>query len=72
MSFSKCPQERTKAKGVPSSEIGTIVLKLKDFFRSQILKDCPSCMDIPTERTYDSRLFPSLIRPSDASPLKAG
>jgi hypothetical protein len=59
MSFSKCPQERTKAKGVPNSKIGTIALNLKDFFYCEILKEYASCMDIPTERTWDNRLFPS-------------
>jgi hypothetical protein len=51
MRFSTSSQERTKAKGVPNSKIGTIVLKLKDFFRWEIFKKYASCMDIPTERT---------------------
>jgi hypothetical protein len=59
MRFSTGSQERTKAKGVPNSEIGSIVLKLKDFFCWEIFKKYASCMDIPTERAWDSRLFPS-------------
>jgi hypothetical protein len=59
MSFSIGSPERTEAKGVPNPEIGSIALKLKDFLSWEMLKKYASCMEIPTERTLDSRLFPS-------------